>query len=715
VRTPASGGVEGKPGSLRRRIFVLGVVGSFLLVCVVGALGLLGISARTQLASVTEDFIEEQQIADRITHAVMRQLAATSALRPRAPGPVELLQRDFQRAGDEVHGEIRRYLFRDLSLEERLQLEQMGEEHQRMEVAASQASDLLFRGLAEEAEVAREAMFEHLLAFLESTGAFLRMRELRMAQLQSQQEETFQAFYLLGGILVLLLVGGGLVLARLLHRRIARPLQELAQATEELGGGDLSVRLPPGQDLEFQLLVAGFNRMAGSLERTTADLERRNKELSGTVAALQETQAELIQAEKLSAMGRMTAGLAHELNNPLAGVVGYGQLLAEELEDRFHESGVEISSDLLTPLLREAERAQGLVRNFLHFARRAQARLQPVDLQGALQAVLTLREAAFRQAGLRLEAEAIPPCRVKADEQMLQGIFLNILNNALDAMESLPLEHRILRGPTSGEEEEAPALRISGTMEGARIQLRFEDDGPGLEQPDRVFEPFYTTKPVGKGTGLGLALAHRFATAFGGELRAENRVEGGARLVLELIVVTPQDRFGKEQLELRRDGLKVEVVDGASEPTGKGSVGAGRARVPAAHGPHDHPPGVLVVEDEVPLRQLQERLLERLGVRVFSAGTAMEAREVLGRERVDLVLCDVKMPGESGLELYRWLERNEPERVRPFLFVTGDVNAPELVELAERDPSLFLRKPFNIAEYLERVTDLLAGSSPAPG
>jgi CheY-like chemotaxis protein len=88
---------------------------------------------------------------------------------------------------------------------------------------------------------------------------------------------------------------------------------------------------------------------------------------------------------------------------------------------------------------------------------------------------------------------------------------------------------------------------------------------------------------------------------------------------------------------------------------------------------------------------------------------------VLGRERVDLILCDVKMPGESGLELYRWLERNEPERVRPFLFVTGDVNAPELVELAERDPSLFLRKPFNIAEYLERVTDLLAGSSPAPG
>jgi C4-dicarboxylate-specific signal transduction histidine kinase/ActR/RegA family two-component response regulator len=712
---PAPGGFEGKPGSLRRRIFVLGMVGSLLLICVVGALAFIGISARTHLVSVTEDFIEEQQIADRITHAVMRQLAATSALRPRALGPVELLQRDFQRAGDEVHGEIRRYLFRDLSPEERLQLEQMGEEHQRMEVAASQASDLLSRGLTQDAEVARETMFEHLLAFLESTGAFLRMRELRMAELQSQQEETFQAFYLLGGLLVLLLVGGGLVLAWLLHRRIAQPLQKLAQATEELGGGDLSVRLPPDQDLEFQVLVTGFNRMAGSLERTTADLERRNQELSGTLGALQEAQAELIQAEKLSAMGRMTAGLAHELNNPLAGVVGYGQLLAAELEARFSDTGAEISADLLTPLLHEAERAQNLVRNFLHFARRAQARLQAVDLQDALQVVLTLREAAFRQAGFRLEVGDIPSCQVKADEQMLQGVFLNVLNNALDAMESLPLEHRIVGSPASQGVHEAPALRITGTMEGERIRLQFEDDGPGMEQPNRVFEPFYTTKPVGKGTGLGLALSHRFAAAFGGELRAENRVEGGARLVLELLVVTARDRLAEEQLELGRDGFMGEVASSDPTPTDEGAVGAARAGILTAHWPDDDPPGVLVVEDEVPLRQLQERLLKRMGVRVFSAGTAMEAREVLERDRVDLILCDVKMPGESGLDLYRWLERNQPERTRRFLFVTGDVDAPELVELAEQDPSLFLRKPFNISEYLERVTALLVENAPTPG
>jgi signal transduction histidine kinase/CheY-like chemotaxis protein len=691
--------------SLRHRILVMGSVVSVLLLTVVGALMVLSLSARSQLTRVTQDFIEEQHIADRITHAVMRQLAATTALRSDAGVGEEVLRRDFQDAGDEVHGEIRRYLFRDLSPQERLQLEEMGEVHQRMEVAASRASDLFQQGRQEEAEAAREVMFDHLLAFLETTGTFLRMREGRMSALQERQEAAFRLFYLGGGFLAFLLVVAGLVLASLLHRRIARPLEALAHATDQVGAGDLSVRLSPARDQEIQALVMGFNRMAESLEHTTADLERRNQELSSTLQALQETQAELIQAEKLSAMGRMTAGLAHELNNPLAGVVGHGQLLAEELARGTGGKDAPVLEEHLTPLLREAERAKGLVRTFLHLARRAEARLQPVDLRTALQGVVTLREAAYRQSGLHLDVGEIPEVRVQADEQMLQGIFLNLVNNALDAMGTLPPEMR--GGGAPGDEDRdggrGPALRIHGRTQGERVRLVFEDDGPGLERPDRVFEPFYTTKPVGAGTGLGLALAHRFALAFGGEIRAENRPEGGARFTLDLRVATQADAaadfFGEAGWGGRRE---------------EGSLPApGQLPPPLALDPGTRP-GVLVVEDEETLRQLQERLLRRLPVQVHMASNAEEARRLLDTQEVDVILCDVKMPGESGLDLYRWLQRTAPERLRGFLFVTGDVNAPELSELAGREPDLFLHKPFNVSEYLERVSALLAAVVPDP-
>lgn len=519
-----------------------------------------------------------------------------------------------------------------------------------------------------------------------------------MSALQERQEAAFRLFYLGGGGLALLLVLGGLVLASLLHRRIARPLEELATATDQVGAGDLSVRLSPARDREIQALVAGFNRMAENLERTAARLERRNQELSTTLQALQEAQAELIQAEKLSAMGRMTAGLAHELNNPLAGVVGYGQLLAEELARGAGGEDASLLGEHLTPLLREAERAKGLVRTFLHLARRVEPRLHPVDLRAALGEVVSLREAAFRQAGLRLVLEEVPQVSVHADEQMLQGVFLNLVNNALDAMSTLP---PAVRGPggdgQNGGGGTGPVLRIHGALRGKRIRLIFQDEGPGLERPDRVFEPFYTTKPVGEGTGLGLALAHRFVLAFGGEIRGENRPGGGARFTLELLVVTPSDPV------VERSGEA-----GGAVPGGDGTLpGAGILPPSPAPTPVTRP-GVLVVEDEETLRQLQERLLRRLPVEVHIASSAAEARQILATEEVDVILCDVKMPGESGLDLYRWLRDTSPERLRGFLFVTGDASAPELSELAGREPDLFLHKPFNVREYLARVSALLA-------
>jgi CheY-like chemotaxis protein len=196
-----------------------------------------------------------------------------------------------------------------------------------------------------------------------------------------------------------------------------------------------------------------------------------------------------------------------------------------------------------------------------------------------------------------------------------------------------------------------------------------------------VFEPFYTTKAVGEGTGLGLALVRRFMTNVGGRVVAENRPEGGARLVLTLPTT--------------------ELASRPSDEAGGPATGA-----PAV--PINTEPRVLLVEDEAPLRNLQRRLLARIGARVQVAEHGVAAREILERDEADLIISDVKMPGGSGLDLYHWVLEHRPDLADRFLFVTGDIAEPEIGDLAERRPDRFIRKPFQMAEYLARVAEILA-------
>ncbi|MEJ2677749.1 MAG: response regulator, partial [Gemmatimonadota bacterium] len=178
-----------------------------------------------------------------------------------------------------------------------------------------------------------------------------------------------------------------------------------------------------------------------------------------------------------------------------------------------------------------------------------------------------------------------------------------------------------------------------------------------------------------------LALVHRFMEEFGGRVRASNPPEGGASFVLSF--------------------RKVDTASGDAEST-QGPVAAA-GRTPRL----DRPARILVVEDERHVRELQKRILTRLEAEVVVTGDIAEARAILDGQSVDAVVSDVKMPGGSGLDLYNWLTVAHPALKDHFLFVTGDTGDPEVAALVEARPELFMRKPFEIDEYLDRVTAML--------
>ena len=228
------------------------------------------------------------------------------------------------------------------------------------------------------------------------------------------------------------------------------------------------------------------------------------------------------------------------------------------------------------------------------------------------------------------------------------------------------------------------------------MAVTFEDDGPGFVEPDRVFDAFYTTKPVGGGTGLGLSLVQRFITEGGGTIAAENRMEGGARLTIRLRAAAPP----------QAPRARIETAPGSGvEP-------------PIAGTPHPAscptlPQGselrrVLIVEDEPSLRDIQRRFLAGVGIQSILAKDAAAAIAVLEREPCDAVVTDIRMPGEmDGLGLYAWIELHLPDLARRCLFVSGEL-------AATTDPDEFgvpaervLAKPFSRDAYVARVMAIL--------
>ncbi len=255
---------------------------------------------------------------------------------------------------------------------------------------------------------------------------------------------------------------------------------------------------------------------ARRLHQLSEELAATNGRLLATVERLKTTQAQLLQAEKLSAIGQLVAGVAHELNNPLTSVIGYAQLVEDELRSASSEAPLRSPGDLARDLRRiaeESERAARIVRNLLAFARRQTAERAPQDVADLVGRVLALRAYEFRLNGIELETSfetGLP--RVLADSGQLQQALLNLVLNAEQAMRG--------RNPRR--------LRIVAryAADAAAVELSVSDTGHGISEENlrRIFDPFFTTRDVGEGTGLGLSICYGIVRDHGGQIRVESRI-----------------------------------------------------------------------------------------------------------------------------------------------------------------------------------------------
>jgi len=394
-------------------------------------------------------------------------------------------------------------------------------------------------------------------------------------------------------------------------------------------------------------------------------LERHNRSLEHTV---QERTQQFLRSEKLATMGSLLAGVAHELNNPLAVLMGQTHLMREVVRDgplrrRTEQIGA------------AAERCARIVRNFLALARQQPPERHEVALNQVVREAVELLAYELRTDNIEVVlhlAEELPV--LWADAHQLHQVVVNLVANA----------HQAMRSPTA-------ARRITITTrvahERARVQLEIADTGPGIPRDiqAKIFEPFFTTKPPGQGTGLGLSLCQGIVEEHGGTIAVASGTGEGAAFQIEFPMLTRP--------------LAPTPAAGATVPPTLPPIGA---------------KAILVVDDEAEIAEVLAEALERMGHHVEVALGGGRALELLTQRTYDLVLSDTKMPGVDGVALYREIERRFPALRERVVFLTGDVLDPEKRAFIERAGLPFLTKPFDVEEVRQVVHQVLAGGGQRP-
>ena len=403
------------------------------------------------------------------------------------------------------------------------------------------------------------------------------------------------------------------------------------------------------------------------------------------------TREQLTQSEKLAAVGQLVSGVAHELNNPLQGVLGYAELLAASQPDDAHSEEIDAIRD-------NANRAAGIVRNLLTFAGRETPARSWQEINRIVREAVKKREPALGMAGISLRLELAPRLPlIYLDGSRFEEVVLNLIRNAEAAIEA----RRAGQGLASVVPARAPGEIVIATHREAnpeRIFVEVSDNGRGVADDDllRIFDPFFTTRDVGEGVGLGLSVCYGIVGEHGGTIQARNRNAGGAEFVVELPVMA--------------ESYTPATVIPSTEPLVPGTVIDDA--VPSAEQPPPRRARALVVDDEDSNAALVRRVLDHAGYEVDSTTLSRRALVMIERTPYDVVIADVKMPELSGQDLYARVRQIRPEMAPRFIFITGDIDGVETRDFLELSRCSYFMKPFNLERLTAAVDALVGRTSP---
>jgi len=371
-------------------------------------------------------------------------------------------------------------------------------------------------------------------------------------------------------------------------------------------------------------------------------------------------------ASRLAAIGGMAAGIAHEINNPLTGVLGFSQMLLAK-----HDVPEEIKKELKW-IADGSQRVADIVKRLLTFARQTKPNRQLTNLNELIENTLKLREYVLKTANIEVVTRLDPELPLSlVDPGQLQQVFLNLIVNAEQAMK---------------EAHGRGNLIITTEKKDNNIRITFQDDGPGItrENMRHLFEPFFTTKDVGEGTGLGLSLSRSIVLEHNGKINVVSEFGHGATFIVELPIIEALP----SEIKTVSPTVKVEKLITKKDR-------------------------ILVIDDEPIVRALIEKVLTQSGHSVDTIDDAIKAIDKLDAGVIyDVILIDVRMPGMSGIELYSRILEKTPKMKNRIIFITGDVMGIDTKAFLTQNNLTYFAKPFNIEALKEKINAIVMSNAP---
>ena len=365
---------------------------------------------------------------------------------------------------------------------------------------------------------------------------------------------------------------------------------------------------------------------------------------------------QLVQSEKMAAVGQLVSGVAHELNNPLAGIMGYSQLL-------LMNNGLDSKTQsYLNKISKESDRAKNIVNNLLTFARKHKPEKKYLDINTILDQTIELRAYDLKVSNIQVlkNFESQLP-KTMADFNQLQQVFLNIMNNAHQAIQE-----------SKGKGE----IRIRTEKAGEMIRIILEDNGPGIpeENLNKIFEPFFTTKDVGRGTGLGLSISYGIIQQHGGKIYARSILGQEATFVIELPVLKEEKSAVSEKKEKPKSVIrKIEKKN------------------------------ILAIDDEQSILDILMNALQQEGHQVDVASNGRTGLSKVKASDYDLIITDIKMPDFDGRRFYEEVKKYNEDLAKKIIFTTGDLANPETEAFLDRVKQPCIPKPFDLEDVKQTI------------